>query len=233
MKRGQYAKQKAAIKRVEEYGAFINCATCGAEISVADLTKSQRDRLRMGKANYCSVKCGKVAISRNGKEVMADEKLKERLKKMSSERLKRNNYYKDPILKAKALETKRKNGWQPIWVNHPELRGGNGKYSEPQKILWKKLNEVSRGWEMEQPVSLGKWTKDYPKNYKLDIGNAYYKIGVECDGQSHSSAKIRAKDEKKKKKLEELGWRVLRFSNSEILKDSDSIVTQIMSTAST
>ena len=233
MKRGQYAKQKAAKERVEKYGEFIRCATCGKEISVADLTKSQRDRLRMKKPNYCSIACGRKAMSENGKRLMSNPKLKELLRIKAVQRMTTANPSQDREKIAKALATKKKMGWQPIWVSQPDLKGGNGKFTEPQKILWKKLNKVSKGWEMEQPVSLGKKQNGYPSNYKLDIGNAYYRVGIECDGDSHNSAKIKAKDRKKEKKLEELGWRVLRFSNSEILKDSDSIVTQIMSIVST
>lgn len=232
MKRGQFARLKAEGERVEKYGEHVKCATCGSNIAVRTLTKHQRDRLRVGKVIYCSKECGKTAISENGKRTMANQELKERLKRMSTERLVRNNYYRDAASKEKAMKTKLANGWKPIWVENPDLRGGNGKYSNAQRLLWERLNVVSRGWEMEQAVSLISRQQGYPSNYKLDIGNTYYKIGIECDGSSHSSAKARAKDKKKEEKLSELGWKVLRFSNSEILSNVDSIVTQIMSIVS-
>lgn len=208
-----YMQQRYINYRIQKYGKVKKCEWCGKEIPAEEWTEYQARNLSAGRKFYCdNGECAKMSQRRR-----------------LSELRKTNNPMDNPVYKQKAMDTKKKNGWQPIWIENPDLRGGNGRFTKPQKILWKKLNEVSKGWEMEQPVSLGEWEPGYPKNYKLDIGNSYHKIGIECDGDSHNSAKIKAKDRKKEKKLEELGWRVLRFSNSEILKDSDSIVTQIMS----
>jgi len=52
------------------------------------------------------------------------------------------------------------------------------------------------------------------------------KIGIEVDGQSHNSAKAKERDSKKDRKLEELGWHILRFRNEEVLENlNDTLLT--------
>lgn len=99
-------------------------------------------------------------------------------------------------------------------MNHqPSVRGGNGRgLTEPQRMMKEILGEP---WQAELSVSLGRSTPGYPTHYKLDLGNAEMRVGIELDGNSHRSRK--AQDQKKDEKLASLGWTVLRFWNREIL----------------
>jgi hypothetical protein len=95
------------------------------------------------------------------------------------------------------------------------VRGGNGKGpTVPQKILY---DALSGEWEMEHVIALGRHKDGYPTNYKIDIAHPILKIAIEVDGYSHMSKKVIAADKRKEKKLNSLGWKVLRFWNQEIL----------------
>jgi hypothetical protein len=108
------------------------------------------------------------------------------------------------------IKTKTKNGT----VRKAPPHGGNGKPMPiPVLYLWRILLP---DWEPEYAVSLGKKQKGYPSNYKLDLGNPDLKIGIEVDGANHAG-KHKILDVKKTDKLALLGWKVLRFSNKEIL----------------
>jgi len=95
----------------------------------------------------------------------------------------------------------------------PSVRGGNGQGpTVPQSMLLAMLDD---SWQAELAVSLGPREPGYPTHYKLDLGNAAMKVGIELDGHSHHSRK--ALDRKKDNKLASLGWTVLRFWNHQIL----------------
>jgi len=71
-----------------------------------------------------------------------------------------------------------------------------------------------------------------PNHYKIDVAFPDVKLGVEIDGASHGSLKRKAQDRKKEKALKLLGWKVLRFSNSVVMKKTKWVVLQISSTIS-
>jgi very-short-patch-repair endonuclease len=72
----------------------------------------------------------------------------------------------------------------------------------------------------------------YPTAYKIDVGNTELKIAIEVDGFSHNALKRRAQDIKKAAFLESRGWRVLRFTNSEVRVDLTRCVQTVLSTIS-
>jgi hypothetical protein len=128
----------------------------------------------------------------------------------------------DPI-RRRGQATNAANGW-------PGLTGGNGRgLTTPQELLLRQLGE---GFIPECSVRLGRKAPGYPTNYKLDLGNPELKIGIELNGESHRSAAARARDEKKRLKLESLGWTVLAFWNEEVLKDLFGTLRQIQETIS-
>ena len=95
----------------------------------------------------------------------------------------------------------------------PSVRGGNGRgLTVPQSMMLAMLDD---SWQAELAVPLGPREPGYPTHYKLDLGNAAMKVGIELDGHSHRSRK--ALDRKKDDKLASLGWTVLRFWNNQIL----------------
>ena len=96
------------------------------------------------------------------------------------------------------------------------LRQGNGTGLTRAEALVQPL--LPSGFVWNYPVSLGKRQEGYPTNYKLDFADPEKKIGLEIDGPSHKSRVML--DQKKEAKLAELGWRVLRLSNTQIFQTS-------------
>ncbi|MDO8691635.1 MAG: DUF559 domain-containing protein [Dehalococcoidia bacterium] len=114
----------------------------------------------------------------------------------------------------------------------PVARGGNGRGpTEPQRLL-----AAALGWKMEVAVGIPLETRrtfsTRGSNYKVDIGNSILKIAVEVDGASHFTKKIQATDARKTAILASLGWRVLRFSNQEILKDPIAAANTVLASVS-
>ncbi|MFZ4596337.1 MAG: endonuclease domain-containing protein [Verrucomicrobiaceae bacterium] len=72
----------------------------------------------------------------------------------------------------------------------------------------------------------------YPTCYKLDIGNRELMIAVEVDGKSHCSIERQAQDQKKEDLLQSLGWKVLRFTNAEVIRNLNGCVQEVRSSIS-
>lgn len=58
----------------------------------------------------------------------------------------------------------------------------------------------------------------YPNAYKADLACPEKMIVIEVDGGSHGTLARQAEDKKKDALLAQLGWKVLRVSNSRALK---------------
>ena len=148
---------------------------------------------------------------------------KDCVRKMLSEKMKKNNPMSDP----KALEKLRATFKEKKL--HPKVLGGNGRgYSRGQKELWRALG---RGWWAEFIVPTGHHS-GLPSNFKIDLANIYYGIAVEVDGGSHTGKIAREEDARKTAFLESKGWKVLRFRNKEVLDNIQGVVDTIMSTIS-
>lgn len=108
----------------------------------------------------------------------------------------------------------------------PIVQGGNGKgLSKPQELLF---GVLGNDWVCEYSQSLkGERHKGYPSHYKIDIANVKNKIAIEVDGNSHNAISRKTQDKKKEAKLVELGWKVIRFKNKEILNDLEGCVRKI------
>jgi hypothetical protein len=120
-----------------------------------------------------------------------------------------------PEVRAKALAVQREKGFS-------NLSGGNGKgLTVPQRLLAQRL-----AWPTEYVVATGEGWK--PEHYKLDLAEPTLRIAVEVDGQSHRSKKVAAADARKDRWLREHGWSVLRFWNSQIMDDFETVVAEIM-----
>lgn len=63
--------------------------------------------------------------------------------------------------------------------------------------------------------------------YIVDFFCNKLKLAIECDGYSHQIVEVWEKDNKKTKRLKELGIEVLRFSDEQILKDIDNVLRDI------
>lgn len=183
---------------------------------------------RYKKKRFCSTTCANSCVAHKTMLVEArkiwirdnpDQYLAWR--KKCSERMKKNNPSKLQENVEKISTTKRANGTLNVWHG---IRGGNGQETPvPQKIL-----ALALGWELEVAIPTKKSRgSGYPSCYKIDIANHKLKIGIEVDGCSHYGDKRRERDQKKQQLLESQGWKILRFTNKEVMNDLSMVLSQI------
>lgn len=69
----------------------------------------------------------------------------------------------------------------------------------------------------------------YPKFFCLDFYFEAARLCVELDGQQHYTRKGLIQDEIRTKCINELGIKVIRFKNNEVLKDKEVVIAKILS----
>lgn len=154
----------------------------------------------------------KAKVSASHK-LLAKTEYGKKLAQASSLRMKRNNPMSIPgmPMRISQIHKERGNGFG-------ENRGGNGKLTVPQRMLWEVLGV---GWKTELGIKTRKKTP-YPTVYKVDIGNQELKIAIEVDGTGHNGRTQKRRDLKKSTLLAELGWSTYRFKNETILRLSST-----------
>jgi very-short-patch-repair endonuclease len=60
-------------------------------------------------------------------------------------------------------------------------------------------------------------------NYIVDFVCLPLKLIIEVDGYSHLLDEVKEKDEKRQKKLEDAGFKVIRFTDEEVLTEIDNV----------
>lgn len=172
------------------------CLECHELITAKDTHQKEMERRK-----FCSHKCCGIYRKKNPNI--------ERNKK-SSERMKKRNPMHMEGIKEKVSQTLKNMG------HKPKVRGGNGQpMPVPQRMLLAVLGE---GWYAEHAVPTKmKRGNGYPTCYKIDIAHPKKKIAIEVDGTSHCSLKVQARDKKKEKFLQSLGWKTLRFKNEDVM----------------
>jgi len=110
-------------------------------------------------------------------------------------------------------------GSKKILIEFSRKNRKNGTTAE--KILWQKLrNRSLRGY---------KFRRQHPiHHYILDFYCAEKKLAIEADGYIHTIQENRLYDNKRTEYLESLGITVLRFSNEEIINQTDTVLNQII-----
>ena len=159
----------------------------------------------VGTPPYCSDEC---RVER--KRSIASATLSRINREHASARMTARNPMRLESARAKMSATLRSIG------HAPPTRGGNGKPTpEPQRLLAEAL-----GWPVEVvvPTRMDRGT-GFPRHYKLDIASREDCVAVEVDGGSHAASARREQDARKDAFLTERGWRVLRFTNAEVLAD--------------
>jgi hypothetical protein len=112
--------------------------------------------------------------------------------------------------------------------HQPPIRGGNGRPATAAEALMAQL----LGWEMQVIVKTGCAPlpgAQYPTHYKIDVGHAGLKIAIEIDGRSHCAIGRQEQDKKKTAFLQSLGWKVLRFSNNQVMENPLDCVQMVLS----
>jgi very-short-patch-repair endonuclease len=87
-----------------------------------------------------------------------------------------------------------------------------------ERKLWNRLNAKQLEglkFRRQQPI----------ENIIVDFVNFDKKIVIEVDGGQH--AKDKNKDRRRDKQIEEKGYKVLRFWNNDVIKNTDEVLEQI------
>ncbi len=89
-----------------------------------------------------------------------------------------------------------------------------------EAVLWKSLQRKQlEGRKFRRQHSVG--------NYILDFYCYSENLAVELDGPYHFSAKKQAKDKARDEYLNSVGITVLRFENSEVFENLESVLNKI------
>ncbi len=91
--------------------------------------------------------------------------------------------------------------------------------TEAEQCLWIRLKLKHLGYAFYRQKPVGEYIVDFfcPK----------VRLIVEVDGGQHFTSETAANDRVRDEYLRSLGLTVLRFSNSEVLKDTDNVVVKI------
>ncbi len=132
-----------------------------------------------------------------------------------SEWMKKNNPSRKKEVRDKISATLKKIGHKPT------IQGGNGKPRPVPEIL---LHTALGGaWINGYRVNTG----TLPRSFEIDIVRLEGKIAIEVDGYSHCSLERQKQDRRKERILKKLGWKVLRFSNQEVLNGLDEVLEKV------
>jgi very-short-patch-repair endonuclease len=99
-----------------------------------------------------------------------------------------------------------------------ELRKNQTKAEE---ILWFELRDNKLGAKFKRQHSIG--------GYIVDFYCQKYKLIIELDGEIHDTIESKEYDLVKNKYFIELGYKVLRFKNSEVENDTEKVLGIIRS----
>ena len=87
-------------------------------------------------------------------------------------------------------------------------------------ILWQKLKrDQMYGYDFHRQKPID--------NYILDFFCYELMLGIEVDGYSHEFLEVYEKDLVKEKRMNEIGIQVLRFSDYQVLKDTENVIRAI------
>jgi very-short-patch-repair endonuclease len=92
--------------------------------------------------------------------------------------------------------------------------------STPQEnLLWEKLRNNKLGVKFKRQHSIG--------GYILDFYCSEKKLIIELDGEIHNTKEAKEYDEVRDKYFKELGYKTIRFLNSEVDNNLDDVLNKI------
>jgi len=92
--------------------------------------------------------------------------------------------------------------------------------TKAEKILWQKIRDGK--------LSGLKFRRQHPIHlYILDFYCHEQKLGIELDGQYHNNPDVAEKDANRTYELEELGIQIIRFTNDEVINNTNLVVEKI------
>jgi len=90
----------------------------------------------------------------------------------------------------------------------------------PERLLWSKLRSKHLGVIFRRQHVIGDYIVDFYCNHA--------KLVIEIDGDSHYYRKSRAHDQVRTIFLKQLGLRLIRFTNTEVTKHIDEVLTKVI-----
>lgn len=92
--------------------------------------------------------------------------------------------------------------------------------TEAESLLWEQLrgNKLSVHFRRQHPIG----------DYIADFISIKKKLVIEVDGEYHQAPEQRNVDEARTRFLNSLGYKVLRFSNDEVINDMKKVLTTII-----
>lgn len=181
----------------------------------------------VNKRRFCSCSCAakwrmsfpeRRKTSRKYGKLMSENNIGKK-RPDASKRMKENNPMKNP----ENIEKMRQKKIGCTFLS----RGGNPKKTLPQIKLAEALNLIDNMEYVINTSSVKDKFKSLPNCYKVDIAILEYKIAIEVDGDTHKLKKWKYIDKRKTLVLESLGWKVIRFTNEEILNDLAKVLNII------
>ncbi len=102
-------------------------------------------------------------------------------------------------------------------LRRKELRNN---MTHAEVLLWMKLKSSALGFKFRRQTSIG--------SYVVDFYCPSAKLVIELDGSVHDSEEARIYDSLRQRIIEQVGLKVLRFTNDEILDSLDAVLDRIM-----
>ena len=89
----------------------------------------------------------------------------------------------------------------------------------PERAMWRVLRAHRlASWKFSRQVSVG--------SYFIDFAARLERLGIELDGDSH--AETEGYDEERTRDIERRGWRIVRFTNHDILSNPEGVGQSIL-----
>ena len=102
-------------------------------------------------------------------------------------------------------------------------RGNRKELTKAERLLWAELrNRKLNGLKFRRQHPIDKYVADF---YCVEKN-----LIIELDGNIHSESEIKQYDEARTKELNNLGIKVLRFTNEEVLNNMPAVLTTIKQT---
>ena len=91
--------------------------------------------------------------------------------------------------------------------------------TKEEKILWAQLRNNRLGYKFKRQHSIG--------GYIVDFFCSEYRLIIEVDGLTHSRPDVKEYDETRDDYFKELGCTTIRFSNAEVERNTEKVLTTI------
>ena len=89
-----------------------------------------------------------------------------------------------------------------------------------EQVLWEELREKELGVRFLRQHIIGDYIADF---VALEVG-----LIIEVDGSYHSEPQQEEDDERRTRKLKTMGFDVIRFTNEEVLYDTNKVIEDII-----